>query len=93
MKTLTLGLALTLLASAAPAQQMLSTASPIPDGAETRFCYYDGMAYSQDAFVLLTGDNTVTSTISTREERLLRCHRNDDGSLTWKPQSTFQTNN
>ena len=36
MKTLTLGLALTLLASAAPAQQMLSTASPIPDGAELR---------------------------------------------------------
>lgn len=56
MKTLTLGLALTLMASAAPAQQMLSTASPIPDGAETRFCYYEGMAYSEDAFVLMVGD-------------------------------------
>ncbi len=88
MKTLTLGL--TLLASAAPAQQMLSTASPIPDGAETRFCYYEGMAYSEDAFVVLFGDNTVTSTVGTREEHLMRCARRDDGSLHWKPQSTFQ---
>ncbi|MDA7967071.1 hypothetical protein [Ruegeria sp.] len=92
MKTLTLGLALTLLATQAPAQQTLSTASPIPDGAETRFCYYAGMAYSEDAFVVVFGDNTVTSTISTREERLLRCHRNEDGSLKWRPQSTFQVN-
>ncbi|NOD62853.1 MULTISPECIES: hypothetical protein [unclassified Ruegeria] len=93
MKALTFGLALTLLASQAPAQQMLSTASPIPDGAETRFCYYDGMAYSEDAFVLMVGDNTVTSTITTVQERLLRCHRNSDGTLKWKPQSTFSTNN
>ena len=93
MNTLTLGLALTLMASAASAQQMLSTASPIPDGAETRFCYYDGMAYSEDAFVLMVGDNTVTSTVSTVQERLLRCHREEDGSLKWKPQSTFSTNN
>ncbi len=90
MKTLTLGLALTLLASQATAQQTLSTASPIPDGAETRFCYYGGMAYSMDAFVVIFGDNTVTDTISTREEHLLRCVKNDDGSLSWKPQSSFQ---
>lgn len=93
MKTFTLGLALTLLASAAPAQQMISTASPIPDGAETRFCYYEGMAYSQDAFVLMVGDNTVTDTVRTVQERLLRCHRESDGTLKWKPQSTFSTNN
>ena len=93
MKTLTLGLALALLASAASAQQVLSTASPIPDGAETRFCYYNGMAYSEDAFVLLVGDNTVTDTVRTIQERLLRCHREDDGALKWKPQSTFSTNN
>ncbi|WP_170329358.1 hypothetical protein [Ruegeria arenilitoris] len=93
MKTLTLGLAFALLATQAPAQQMLSTASPIPEGAEKRFCYYDGMAYSQDAFVLLTGDNTVTETVSTIQERLLRCHREGDGTLKWKPQSTFSTNN
>ncbi|WP_170770289.1 hypothetical protein [Ruegeria lacuscaerulensis] len=93
MKTLPLGLALALLATQAPAQQMLSTASPIPEGAEKRFCYYEGMAYSEDAFVLMVGDNTVTSTVSTVQERLLRCHREEDGSLKWKPQSTFSTNN
>lgn len=93
MKTLTLGLAVALLASQASAQQTLTTASPIPDGAETKFCYYNGMAYSQDAFVLLVGDNTVTQTVSTIQERLLRCHRESDGTLKWKPQSTFSTNN
>lgn len=93
MKTFTLGLALTLMASAASAQQMLSTASPIPEGAESRFCYYEGMAYSEDAFVLMVGDNTVTDTVRTVQERLLRCHRDSDGTLKWKPQSTFSTNN
>jgi len=92
MKTLTFTLAMTLLATQAPAQQTLSTASPIPDGAETRFCYYGGMAYSEDAYILLTGDNTVTSTVSTREERLLHCARKEDNSLHWRPQSTFQVN-
>ncbi len=93
MKTLTLGLTLAVLASAAAAQQTLSLASPIPDGAESRFCYYEGLAYSEDAFVLLVGDNTVTDTISTVQERLLRCHRDSDGTLKWRPQSTFSTNN
>ena len=93
MKTITFGLALTLLASQALAQQMLSTASPTPDGAESRFCYYDGRAYSEDALVLMVGDNTVTNTVSTVQERLLRCHRDNDGTLKWKPQSTFSTNN
>lgn len=90
MKTATLGLALALLATQAPAQTTLSTASPIPDGAETRFCYYRGMAYSLDSFIVITGDNTVTPTINTREERLLRCVSNDKGAMHWKPQSTFQ---
>ncbi|NOD35929.1 MULTISPECIES: hypothetical protein [unclassified Ruegeria] len=93
MKTLTFGLAFAVLASQAVAQQTLSLASPIPDGAETRFCYYEGLAYSEDAFVLMVGDNTVTSTVSTVQERLLRCHRESDGTLKWRPQSTFSTNN
>ncbi|MBO9410260.1 MULTISPECIES: hypothetical protein [unclassified Ruegeria] len=90
MKTLPLGLALTLLASQVNAQQTLTTASPIPDGAETKFCYYAGMAYSMDAFVVIFGDNNVTATSTTREEHLLRCVKNDDGSMSWKPQSSFQ---
>ncbi|WP_171236528.1 hypothetical protein [Ruegeria sp. HKCCA6837] len=93
MKTLTFGLAFAVLASQAGAQQTISLASPIPDGAETRFCYYEGLAYSEDAFVLMVGDNTVTSTVSTVQERLLRCHRESDGTLKWRPQSTFSTNN
>ncbi len=92
MKTVCFGLALSLLASQAAAQQMLSTASPIPDGAEKRFCYYEGMAYSENAFILLVGSNTVTETVSTREERLLRCYRAEDGNLNWRPQSTLQIN-
>ncbi len=90
MKILTLGLTFGLLASAAAAQQVLSTASPIPDGAETRFCYYEGMAYSMDSFIVISGDNTVTPTVSTREERLLRCVPSEAGQMHWKPQSTFQ---
>ncbi len=93
MKTLTLGLTLAVMASTAAAQQTLSLASPIPDGAVTRFCYYEGLAYSEDAFVLMVGDNTVTDTVRTVQERLLRCHRDSDGTLKWKPQSTFSTNN
>ncbi len=93
MKAFTLWLALTLLASTTSAQQTLSLASPMPDGAEIRFCYYEGLAYSEDAFVLMVGDNTVTNTITTVQERLLRCHRDSDGTLKWRPQSTFSTNN
>ena len=90
MKSLTLGLAFALLASQASAQQTLLAASPIPVGAELRFCYYQGMAYSVDAFVVIFGDNTVTETSSTREEHLLRCIKGGDGLMKWKPQSSFQ---
>lgn len=90
MKTLTFGLALAMLATQTLAQQTLSLASPIPDGAETRFCYYKGLAYSLDSFIVIFGDNTVTETINTREERLLRCVSNDKGNMHWNPQSTFQ---
>lgn len=90
MKTQTLGLAFALLASQGAAQQTLSLASPIPDDAEIRFCYYQGMAYSMDSFIVVTGDNTVTPTVSTREERLLRCVQSEAGPMHWKPQSTFQ---
>ena len=92
MKTLTLGVALALLASQASAQQSLIGASPIPVGAELRFCYYNGLAYSVDAFIVIQGDNTVTSTSSAREEHLLRCIKGGDGVMKWKPESNFQIN-
>ncbi|CUH45981.1 hypothetical protein [Ruegeria atlantica] len=92
MKTLTLGLAFALLASQASAQQSLIGASPIPVGAELRFCYYNGLAYSVDAYVVISGNNTVTETSSTREEHLLRCIKGGDGAMKWKPESGIQVN-
>ena len=92
MKTLTLGLAFGLLATAASAQQSLIGASPIPVGAELRFCYYNGLAYSLDAYVVISGDNTVTETSSAREEHLLRCRKGSDGIMKWKPESGININ-
>jgi hypothetical protein len=81
-----------LIAGSAPAmaQSVLMAASPIPDNAETRFCYYAGLAYSENAFVLMTGSNTVTETTRNTEERLLRCNKGDEGILSWKPEGTMQ---
>ncbi len=50
-------LALALLGTPAAAQTALLTASPIPEGAETRFCYYAGLAYSEHSYLLLGGNN------------------------------------
>ena len=90
MKTMWVGFLAALLATPVVAQSQVVTASPIPDNAETRFCYYAGNAYSENAFILLVGRNTVTSSTQTQEERLLRCYREEDGRLTWRPQSTLQ---
>lgn len=92
MKTPILGLAFTYFATQAPARQKLSTTSPILEDAETLFCYYSGMAYSLDAFVVIFGDNPVTSTARTREEQLLHYFKGDDGTMSWKPQCSFQIN-
>ncbi|MDV7144293.1 hypothetical protein R3X27_16535 [Tropicimonas sp. TH_r6] len=45
------------LAIPATAQTALLTASPIPEGAESRFCYYAGLAYSKNAYLLIGGNN------------------------------------
>ncbi|WP_377186656.1 hypothetical protein [Ruegeria meonggei] len=90
MKTPILGLAFTYFATQAPARQKLSTTSPILEDAETLFCYYRGIAYSLEAFVVIFGENPVTSTTSTHEEHLLRCVKSDDGTMSWKPQCGFQ---
>ncbi|MBO9444549.1 hypothetical protein [Ruegeria sp. R14_0] len=92
MKSLTLGLAFALLASQAGAQQSLIGASPIPVGAELRFCYYNGLAYSADAYVVISGKNNVTETSSAREEHLLRCRKGSDGLMRWQPESGININ-
>ncbi len=90
MKKFILSFVLVTFSTPAMAQSALMAASPIPENAEKRFCYYAGLAYSVDAFVLMTGNNTVTNTTRKSEERLLRCHKGDDGILSWKPESTMQ---
>lgn len=90
MKLFLLPTALIACATIAEAETAMFVASPIPENAENRFCYYAGLAYSADAFVLMTGSNTVTETVRDVEERLLRCEKGDDGTMRWTPESTMQ---
>jgi len=90
MRKLMMSLIIMTCAAPAMAQSTLLAASPVPENAEKRFCYYAGLTYSENAFILMTGSNTVTETTRNTEERLLRCHKGDDGVLSWKPESTMQ---
>lgn len=90
MKSFIISFILIAYSASASAQSTLFAASPIPENAEKRFCYYAGLTYSENAFVLITGSNTVTAVIQKTEERLLRCHKDDDGILSWTPESTMQ---
>lgn len=56
MKQIALAALALVLPLQAPAQTSLLSASPIPEGAETRFCYYAGMAYSRNAYILVGGE-------------------------------------
>lgn len=60
MKRIILAAVLGGLALPAGAQTTLLTASPIPDDAEKRFCYYGGLAYSVNAYILVGGSGGVT---------------------------------
>lgn len=73
------------------AQSQTLAVSPIPDGVENRFCYYAGLAYSKQSYIIITGSNNVTSTSSEVQERLLECVASDDGSLQWVGRSKIQT--
>ncbi|MXU66443.1 hypothetical protein [Oceanomicrobium pacificus] len=85
-----LALAASLLAGPVAAESMLLSVSPIPDGAEERFCYYGGLAYSESAYVLLEGSSTVTTSIEDRQQRLLECVRDDEGKLVWVGRANIQ---
>lgn len=68
--------------SAQEASGVLSV-SPIPDGAETRFCYFGGVTYSENALLLIEvpfrreGPDAV-------QKSLLECVAKEDGSaLHW----------
>jgi hypothetical protein len=71
------------LALGAEAQSQTLSVSPIPDGVESRFCYYAGLAYSPQSYILVTGSNSVTTTSNEVQERLLQCVASDDGPLHW----------
>ena len=78
------------LALTAPAQSQTLSVSPIPDGVENRFCYYAGLAYSPQSYIIITGNNSVTATSSEIQERLLECVAADDGSLHWVGRSKIR---
>lgn len=72
------------------AQGQTLSASPIPDGVENRFCYYAGLAYSLNSYIIISSSNSVTATSSETRERLLECVAADDGSLRWVGRSKIQ---
>jgi len=73
------------------AQSQTLSASPIPDGVESRFCYYAGLAYSKQSYIIIRGSDTATATSSEIQERLLECIASDDGTLNWVGRSKVQT--
>ena len=83
MKYVVTALALALMSKGAFAQSTFLSASPIPEDAEKRFCYYEGLAYSLSAFIVRAGSNQTTESSGNREEALLQCVSRDDGTLEW----------
>ena len=74
------------------AQDAMTTfASPIPDGAETRFCYHAGLAYSENALVTIDIPFRRESPTAV-QKRLLRCVQSDSGeNLVWVVTSEERT--
>ncbi len=69
--------------SAALAQSSLLSVSPIPDDAEKRFCYYEGLAYSSQS--LLTVDVPFRrESAEATQKRLLKCVVSEEGDLFWQ---------
>jgi len=67
--------------------------SPIPQGAEERFCYYAGLAYSPDAIVSLDIPLARQGQLLTQKGVLLCTRDPETGLLSWAvvdtdPQST-----
>ena len=69
--------------SAALAQSSLLSVSPIPDDAEKRFCYYEGLSYSSQS--LLTVDVPFRrESAEATQKRLLKCVVSEEGDLFWQ---------
>jgi hypothetical protein len=69
--------------SAALAQSTVLSVSPIPDDAEKRFCYYEGLAFSSQS--LLTVDVPFRrESAEATQKRLLKCVVSEEGDLFWQ---------
>lgn len=59
------------------------TVSPIPDGAEQRFCYYAGLAYSEDSSVTVDVPERRQGTDAVQKREFV-CRRDDaSNNLKW----------
>ncbi len=83
LKSVFFALACILSFSGANAQGQSLVASPIPDDAEHRFCYYADLSYSLNSLILLTGSNEVTIVSEEKQQQLLECVITDDGIYKW----------
>ncbi|UWQ90450.1 hypothetical protein K3727_17000 [Rhodobacteraceae bacterium M382] len=94
--------ALTLSGGSGFAQSVLTTASPIPEGAEMRFCYYDGRAYSKNSYIVVSGKKRQLQTSDNNgalnggnelraqdNTKLLHCVKDDDGIMIWKSSASI----
>ncbi len=86
MKSVLALLAATLIGAsggAAFAQSSVLSVSPIPDDAQKRFCYYEGLAYSSQS--LLTVDVPFRrESAEATQKRLLKCVVSEEGDLFWQ---------
>ena len=101
MKAL-LALAACCLALPAAAQTSLLTASPIPEGAESKFCYYAGMAYSPKSVIIIGGNNERAQSVSggalnsggqvrvQETGKAFECMASGDGVMQWNSIATLQ---
>ena len=65
------------------AQSSVLSVSPIPDDAQKRFCYYEGLAYSSQS--LLTVDVPFRrESAEATQKRLLKCVVSEEGDLFWQ---------
>ena len=56
--------------------------SPIPDGAEERFCYYNGLAFSSQSLLTVEVPFRREGPASV-QKRLMRCSEAEDGAMFW----------
>ncbi len=85
LRALGVAASIAMMSSTAQAQEHgLMFASPIPDGAAQQFCYYEGLAYSLHAIVLVQVPFRRESPTAT-QARLLECVEADAGdTLVWR---------